>query len=233
MLPIISVASLLMAIVFIAHSVLVRRNGKLYFAVFYMASMLSVIVFFDYTEYSSTSPSAVSSNEIVPKSVEKSPSIYLVDSLSNIDVRTISLVNKIRDGFDVVKANSSIDSDVRFSSIADIILYVPRAMQIGLFSPFPNQWLKSGSSEPNTMMKRVAMFEMGLFYLFFLFLLLNLKWVLRRPDVFYVLLVSVFIIVAYSFFVTNVGNLYRMRFSFLMIVYGISIISFLRLICSK
>ena len=41
-------------------------------------------------------------------------------------------------------AGSNIDSDVQFSNAVDVIAYLPRALEIGIFSPFPNYWFSDG-----------------------------------------------------------------------------------------
>lgn len=233
MLPIISVASVFVVLVFLMHSIMLKKQTNTMFVLLYGISMIVIAVSSGYAEYQSKASKPVHAERTKVDIVHYDSNYSEHDVLSLINIKSTGLVNKIRSDFDVVKSNSSIDSDVRFGGLGDIILYIPRAAQIGLFAPFPNQWLKPGSSEPNTIMRKVAMFEMGMFYAFFVFLLLNMKWILKNPGVLYVLLVSISIIIMYSLFVTNIGTLYRMRYSFFMIIYGLSVVSFLRSVYVK
>lgn len=43
-------------------------------------------------------------------------------------------------------AGSNIDSDVRFEDLIDVIEYLPRAISVGFFAPFPNMWFIEGKS---------------------------------------------------------------------------------------
>ena len=107
------------------------------------------------------------------------------DSLvANLGHKISISINGVRKNFDGdYRTASSVDESVRFHNMSDLINYLPRALQIGLFAPFPDQWLEPGSSEPNTIMRKVAIFEMSFFYLSLVFLLLNIKRVLRNPGI--------------------------------------------------
>ena len=154
------------------------------------------------------------------------------DSLvANLGHKISISINGVRKNFDGdYRTASSVDESVRFHNMSDLINYLPRALQIGLFAPFPDQWLEPGSSEPNTIMRKVAIFEMSFFYLSLVFLLLNIKWVLRNPGILYILLVSVSAIVFYSYFMSNIGTLYRMRFAFHILICAISVGALLKYI---
>ena len=55
----------------------------------------------------------------------------------------LAQLNEKRRGFatSYPRAATNIDLDVRFYSIHDLLLYIPRALQIGLLAPFPSMWL--------------------------------------------------------------------------------------------
>lgn len=43
-----------------------------------------------------------------------------------------------------VTDGSNIDTDARFQTVGDLVRYLPRALVVGLFSPFPNMWWQAG-----------------------------------------------------------------------------------------
>ena len=45
--------------------------------------------------------------------------------------------------------------------------YIPKALLIGIFSPFPNQWFSSGSLEETSFFKKIYLFEVILIYFYF------------------------------------------------------------------
>jgi len=153
--------------------------------------------------------------------------------LLSIEKKMIRKINGYRDNFEAIKTVSSLDYTKRYSSIGDVILYLPRALQIGLFAPFPDQWLKSGSSRANTIMRKVAIFEMSIFYISFMFLLANVTKLMKNPAVVFVLLLSVGMILIQTYSVTNIGTLYRMRFLFHIIICGIGVFAFVEYFINK
>lgn len=164
------------------------------------------------------------SNNLYQRFSSKSDSL-----ITTLGYKVSASINGVRKNFDGdYRTASSVDETVRFYNMSDLINYLPRALQIGLFAPFPDQWLKPGSSEPNTIMRKIAIFEMSFFYVSLVFLLLNIKWVLRSPGVLYMLLISISVIIFYSYFMSNIGTLYRMRFGFHILICAISVGAFLK-----
>lgn len=141
-------------------------------------------------------------------------SVLLPDSLD----MTLEKVASIRAGFISynikVGAGSLIDADAMPTSAAEVLLYLPRSLQIGVLAPFPNAWFQ----KPN-LPRLVAASEMLLWYLIFpgIFLLLYYK---RSLPVAVVLMFALFFTTVFGFISPNVGTLYRYRFAyeFLLIV---------------
>jgi hypothetical protein len=113
---------------------------------------------------------------------------------------------------------SNIDRDTNFCKNADLISYVPRALQIAFFAPFPSQWLsteKRNSSAIEIYISAVEMFYCYVAYLGLLYWLVSYKrWnmALMIPISF-----AVGVSLLLGLTVANVGTLYRMRFPFAMI----------------
>ena len=120
-------------------------------------------------------------------------------------------------------SDSGIDDGVEIRSATDVIGYLPRAAAIGLWAPFPAMWLQSGQ-----MVGKAGRLLTGLETLVIYILeLLTIAAVLLRPRRMPALLLVLFAALGVTLLglvVTNIGTLYRFRYSFwiLLIVTGIS-----------
>lgn len=124
-------------------------------------------------------------------------------------------------------AGSLIDTDVRFYSLKEVLLYIPRALQIGLMAPFPNSWWSPGTRPSGGMERKLAAGEMLIVYACLLALLLSV-WRWWRFDRFYLLLsTSIIFILPFALTVVGVGTLYRMRYGPLMLLVGLGVLSLL------
>jgi hypothetical protein len=118
-------------------------------------------------------------------------------------------------------AGSNIDTDVQLQSFKDILLYLPRAVMIGLFAPFPNMWFTSGV-QVGLHGRLLSGFETFVIYLIELLAAFAI-WRNRRSLRPWLLLMIILMgAAALGLVVANVGALYRMRFGFwlLLIVLG-------------
>ena len=117
---------------------------------------------------------------------------------------------------------SNIDKDTNFCKNTDLVSYIPRALQIAFFAPFPSQWLstaKRNSSAVEIYISAVEMFYCYVAYLGLLYWLVSYKrWniPLAVPIAF-----AVGLSLLLGLTVANVGTLYRMRFPFAMIFVSI------------
>ncbi len=116
-----------------------------------------------------------------------------------------------------VGANTLIDGDHIPDSIFSIITYLPRALQVGLFTPFPNTWLENPS-----LPKLGVIAETMIWYFIAIGVLLTLLY-RRSIQLSITLIFALFFITVFSFVGPNVGTLYRSRyaFEFLMILIGV------------
>jgi len=114
-------------------------------------------------------------------------------------------------------AGSNIDPYVKLTSTADLIRYLPRAVAIGMFAPFPNMWFETGSSV-GLWGRMLAGFETLLTYVVELLAMVTL-W--RRRDelsVWLLFSVAAMGITALGLVVVNVGALYRLRYLYLILL---------------
>ena len=139
-----------------------------------------------------------------------SPTSFLAVISKNISsmragFRNVNLTNS--DG----GSRSHIDIYKEYYNFLDIVQYFPRALQIGLLSPFPPSWFEKGK-QTGKIGRLLAGIEMVAFYI----ILLGFSYtVLKKPSVIMplatVLLFSVTIMILLGYVIPNVGTIYRMR----------------------
>jgi len=135
---------------------------------------------------------------------------------SNYIERLVVRMNESRAGFTdgYRQASSNIDTDVRFNSLSDIAAYIPRALQVGLFAPFPSMWIGEGVSPGSGVMRFIAGLEVGGSYALLIGVCL-LFFVVRGHQLTPLLVaiaMATIMVLALSLVVCNVGTLYRMRY---------------------
>ncbi len=108
-----------------------------------------------------------------------------------------------------------VDNRVNFHSLADIVGYLPRAMTVGLFSPFPSVWVGAGS-EGGTVFRLVAGAEMFVWYLLYPLALAGLMapGVDRRLAA-WSLLFFVTLVTLLGLAAPNMGAIMRMRYGYM------------------
>lgn len=105
-----------------------------------------------------------------------------------------------------VEAGSIMDAHVKPETAAQAISYLPRALVVGLFAPFPDFWV-----EKLSLPRVIGALETLMFYLFFPGILFILHHRLSRPLL--VCLVVAGVVMAVNAFVSpNMGTLHRVRY---------------------
>jgi hypothetical protein len=116
--------------------------------------------------------------------------------------------------------NSLVDAHWRVDSAGAIIGYIPRAFQLGLFSPFPDLWGGEGSTPAMTMARKVVGGVTLLFYVCLAGLVIGL-WRMRRNLLLWVMIGACLTgILVYAIIYPNVGTLIRFRYGFYMLLIG-------------
>jgi hypothetical protein len=118
-------------------------------------------------------------------------------------------------------SGSLIDQDVKFRDLGDLLSYVPRAFQIGLWSPFPNTWGAAGG-RVGSAGKLLSGAETLLIYVCELLAIVAVLRAPRRLAAWLLLSITVFGVTMLGLVVPNVGALYRFRYTFwvLLIILG-------------
>ncbi len=127
-------------------------------------------------------------------------------------------------------AASNIDKGIDFCRNEDLVGYIPRAMQIAFFAPFPSKWAaleKRNSSSVEIYISAVEMFYCYIAYIGLIYWLLAY----RRWNVSLLIPIgfSLGMMLLLGLTVANVGTLYRMRFPFAMIFVSIGMAGILQL----
>jgi len=126
--------------------------------------------------------------------------------------------------FELLKGNSNatvrslllVDESV-FHSAKDLFVYMPRALQLALFSPFPKDWVFSSEINDGSVFRLMTSFEMIVAYVCFIFLSIglfkyhHLKFIV---PVYYLLVVML----VYGLAIPHVGILYRYKYSCFMLL---------------
>jgi hypothetical protein len=113
-------------------------------------------------------------------------------------------------------AKSFIDPSHRASNSGDVITYLPRAFQIGLFAPFPNEWFSDKSSEQGGFYRSLVRIETVITYLMLAGLPFAIILLHRSIQFWIIVIFSGVFLTIYGYVTPNLGALYRMRYVFLM-----------------
>ena len=129
----------------------------------------------------------------------------------------IKQISTRRAGFRLYAARASdIDPDVQFSTTGDIVRFIPRALVIGFFAPFPRMWVEAGSFGFATRIWS-GLETLAMYFLYVLVVLC--VWRERRNLKMWLLfLVATIGMLALGLVVVNAGALFRLRYVFWMML---------------
>ena len=127
------------------------------------------------------------------------------------------------------QSGSNIDNNMHFRNLNDLLSYLPRAIQVGFFSPFPSSWTQK-SSVTGKVGKVLSSLETAFWYLVlvgFTYFMIKAPYQLVPLLPFFI--VSIITIILLSYVIPNVGTIYRLRQPFFIPfyifgVYGLSLI---------
>lgn len=129
----------------------------------------------------------------------------------------IKQISTRRAGFRFYNVRASdIDPEVQLSSVADIVKFIPRALVIGFFAPFPKMWVQAGSfGHATRILSGLETLAMYLLYIAAGFCV----WRERRNRKMWLLfLVATIGMLALGLVVVNAGALFRLRYAFWMLM---------------
>jgi hypothetical protein len=137
--------------------------------------------------------------------------------LRSFGSRLLTQINARREGFNgYTGKGSNIDSEIGFKTSGEVIKYLARAAEIGLFAPFPRMWFEAGSG--GRAGRVLAAFETLAMYLLYLPAIICVWNHRRNLKVWLIVLFAMAGMIALGLVVVNVGALYRLRYIFWMLV---------------
>lgn len=136
----------------------------------------------------------------------------------------VARISGLRKRFSLMypQAGSNIDTNVQFDGVSDIALYLPRAVALGLFAPFPRMWFTTGT-QVGRAGRLLSGLETLLMYVLEAMAAICLWLERRRLSMWLLLLTALLGVTALSLVVVNISALYRMRYVFwmLLIILGV------------
>jgi hypothetical protein len=118
-------------------------------------------------------------------------------------------------------AGSNIDTDIELTGLGDVIRYFPRAVEIGLFAPFPNMWFKRGE-QVGLQGRLVSGLETFCVYIITVLAIVTMVRNRRNFSVWLLFFIVLSGCTALGYVVVNISTVYRMRYAFwiLLIILG-------------
>ena len=129
--------------------------------------------------------------------------------------------------------NTLIDEEIQLLSVTDFITYAPRALQLGLLSPFPRFWSGEGSTQAMTMARKIVGATTILFYICLVGLIMSIKMFRRNPAFLAIIVICIFGILLYSYTHPNTGTLLRYRYGFYMLLVAFGASNIVQTILSR
>lgn len=117
---------------------------------------------------------------------------------------------------------SVLDSDIRPFSAREGLLYLPRAIAMGVFSPFPSNWFDN-KDDRHSVFYSMASMEALILYLALPGFLIWIAMCCRDKLVLIPVALGMWVMLIYGIGVPYIGALYRYRYPFWMIIMSISI----------
>jgi hypothetical protein len=109
-------------------------------------------------------------------------------------------------------AGSNVDTEVEFADAADVLRYLPRALALGWFAPFPGMWLGEGR-ELGAAGRRLSGLEtLGIYVISPVALVSLRRW--RRLALWQLWGIALVGMTALGLVAVNIGYLYRARYCF-------------------
>lgn len=137
-----------------------------------------------------------------------------------IETTARTRVGLIKYGIDE-KAGSMIDIHQAPQNVSEVLLYLPRSLQIGAFAPFASDWFDKISAT-----RLVAAAEMLVYYICLPGILLLLFYN-RSPKVLLTIYLACVFLAIHGFAIANLGTLYRLRYSYFFILLMLGVLGWL------
>ncbi|MBI2094294.1 MAG: hypothetical protein HYT88_06210 [Candidatus Omnitrophica bacterium] len=128
----------------------------------------------------------------------------------------VRMLAGLRRGFTNAGGHSAIDPNVKFTSMVDVLGYVPRGLMLAFLAPLPGEWFKTQGRVG--VLRPFAAIEMVILYILLIGWIPGISRAFRQRLVPAVLLFLFVLVMAIpmSLTVANLGTLFRLRLQFLL-----------------
>jgi len=130
-------------------------------------------------------------------------------------------------------ANSTFDIGIDLNSFEKLVKYLPRAIQIGLFSPFPSMWFAEHPSHLSKLMHFVTGIEILFIYICLVGFVISLYILKKKIEFWMFMCFSFYFILIPTYAIPNIGALVRYRYGAIMLLVAIGISAYLKLYFNK
>ncbi len=133
--------------------------------------------------------------------------------------KVVRRISSMRSRFAAAYSDSGslLDPNAEFRKVSDLMRYLPRALEIGLWTPFPHMWVSPGRRVGNLGKLLSGVETLAIYFL----QLLAVVAIVREPrqlSLWFVVAIVVVGVTALAVVVPNVGALYRFRYVFWMLL---------------
>ena len=118
---------------------------------------------------------------------------------------------------------STFDQGRFLNSAENMVRYLPRALQIGIFSPFPEMWFQPGTAPVYKVMRRVNGLEMLCLYVAMLGLVPAIYYWRRRIEIWVILGFFIYFTLVPIYVLPNIGTMVRYRYAPIMAIAGLGV----------
>ena len=118
---------------------------------------------------------------------------------------------------------STFDRGRFLNSAENMVRYLPRAIQIGMFAPFPERWLQPGTAPVYTVMRRVNGLEMLCLYVAMIGLVPAIYYWRRRIEIWVIFGFFGYFTLVPVYILPNTGTMIRYRYAPLMALAGLGV----------
>ncbi len=162
---------------------------------------------------------------------EWSPSIYLPTIFDN----EFKKLYYQRSYFYSVQyaANSTFDFDKNLNSLERLVKYAPRAIQVGLFSPFPSSWFAEHPTQLSKLMHLISGMEMFIIYICLAGFIISIFIWKKKIEFWMFVCFSFYFILLPTYAMPNIGALVRYRYGAIMLLVAIGISAYIKLYIYK
>ncbi len=138
--------------------------------------------------------------------------------------RKLYTISIMRNGAVNTGGFTVIDSGVRLDSVGAFVSYLPRALFVGIFSPFPSIWWSEASTPVMTIARKIIGVLTSAFYVCIGFAIIGFLRYRRNSTTLLIFSFSILGILVFTYTYPNIGTLLRFRYCFYMLIvaFGVS-----------